>query len=204
LPLKIGNLSNSLPENGYSVAFPPNDFSFGGGKAPRLHRRLQKMSYLTRYCKESDLIIISHLRQDARISLTRMSRQTRIPVSTIFDKLKFFKETGLIRKNTSIVSFDRFGFNAKAFLFLSTSREKRNELAQTLMKSGNVNSLFKVNNGWDFIVEVIFPGFKEVEDFLETIEGQVSLNNKQVFYIIEELKREEFFSNPRQFTQGCH
>jgi len=160
------------------------------------------MDYLTRYHKPSDLLIISHLRQDARMSLTQMSRETRIPVSTIFDKIRGFKETGLIRKNTSIVSFDRFGFNAKALIFLATSREKRGELTEILTKSGNVNSLFKVNNGWDLIAEVIFPGFKEIEDFLEKIEGQVSLNKKQVFYIIEELKREEFFSNPAKLMAG--
>ncbi len=146
------------------------------------------MDYLTRYQKASDLLIVSHLRQDARMSLTQMSRQTRIPVSTIFDKIRVFKETGLIRKNTSIVSFDRLGFNAKALIFLATSREERGQLIDILSKSGNVNSLFKVNNGWDLIAEVIFPGFKEIEDFLEKIEGQVSLNNKQVFYVIDELK----------------
>lgn len=160
------------------------------------------MDYLTRYHKESDLLIISNLRQDARMSLTQMSRQTRIPVSTIFDKIRDFKRTGLIRKHTSIVSFDRFGFNTKALIFLSTSREKRSELTDILTRSSNVNSLFKVNNGWDFIAEVIFPGFKEIEDFLEKIEEQVTLNKKQVFYIIDELKREDFFTNPAQLMGG--
>ena len=160
------------------------------------------MKELTRYYKASDLLIVSHLRQDARITLTQMSKQTSIPISTIFDKIRGFKETGLIRKNTSIVSFDRFGFNTKALIFLSTSREERGQLIDILKNSNNVNSLFKVNNGWDLIAEVIFPGFKEVEEFLEHVEEKVSLRKKEVLYIIEELKREEFFSNPKQVTQG--
>jgi len=105
------------------------------------------MKELTRYYKASDLLIVSHLRQDARITLTQMSKQTSIPISTIFDKIRGFKETGLIRKNTSIVSFDRFGFNTKALIFLSTSREERGQLIDILKNSSNVNSLFKVNNG---------------------------------------------------------
>lgn len=160
------------------------------------------MDELRKYYKASDLLIVSHLRQDARMSLTQMSRETRIPVSTIFDKIKGFKETGLIRKNTSIVSFDRFGYSTKAIIFLSTSREERGQLIDILKNSNNVNSLFKVNNGWDMIAEVIFPSFNEVEEFLERIEEKVSLSKKEVLYIIEEIKREEFLSNPKRLMQG--
>jgi len=156
------------------------------------------MKELKKYYKTSDLLIVSHLRQDARITLTQMSRQTRIPVSTIFDKIRYFKETGLIKKNTTIVSFERFGYNTKALVFLSTPREQRIQLIETLKNSANVNSLFKVNNGWDLIAEIISPSFKEIEEFLERIEEKINLTKKEVFYIIEELKREEFFSNPKQ------
>jgi Lrp/AsnC family leucine-responsive transcriptional regulator len=159
-----------------------------------------KMNEILRCHKATDLLIISHLRQDARISLTQMSRQTRIPVSTIFDKIKNFKETGLIRKNTTIVSFERLGYNTKALVFLSTSREERGQLIENLKSSPNVNSLFKVNNGWDLIAEIISPSFKEIEEFLERIEEKINLTKKEVFYIIEEIKREEFFSNPKQLS----
>src|SRR4030043_361574 len=101
------------------------------------------MKEAKQYYKTSDLLIVSHLRRDARITLTQMSRQTRIPISTIFDKIRGFKETGLIRKNTSIISFDRFGFNAKALIFLSTSREERGQLIDILTMNANGNSLFK-------------------------------------------------------------
>ena len=144
-----------------------------------------------------DLLIVSHLRQDARITLTRMSRETRIPVSTIFDKIRGYKETGLIKKNTAIVSFERFGYSTKALIFFSAHREDRGKLAGILQNSPNVNSLLRINSGWDFVAEVIFPNYKEIEDFIESIEGKVGLKDKKVSYIIEELKKEEFLSNPK-------
>lgn len=152
--------------------------------------------------RPKDLVIVSHLRQDARITLTRMSRETRIPVSTIFDKIRVYKETGLIRKNTAIVSFERFGYNTKALIFFSAQREDKSKLAQILQNNPNVNSLLKINSGWDLMAEVIFPNYKEIEDFLETIEEQVTLKDKKVFYIIDELKKEEFFSNPEKLMAG--
>lgn len=147
--------------------------------------------------RSKDLVIVSHLRQDARITLTRMSRETRIPVSTIFEKIRDYKETGLIKKNTAIVSFEKFGYSTKALIFFSAQREDRAKLAEILQNSPNVNSLSRINSGWDFMAEVIFPNYKEIEEFLEGIEGKAALKDRKVFYVIEDLKKEEFLSNPK-------
>ena len=48
--------------------------------------------------KNKDLKIISYLRQNARMPLTKMSKKTQIPVSTIFDRLRT-NEDDLIYKN---------------------------------------------------------------------------------------------------------
>jgi len=147
--------------------------------------------------KMSDLLIVSYLRQNARIKLTDMSRATKIPVSTLFDKIKTFEVHGLIRKNTALVRFERFGYQAKAMIVFSARKKDRQKLLELLNKNGNVNSLCRINNEWDYMVEVVFPGVKEVEDFLEDIEEQVNLKNKKIFYVIDEIKKEEFLANPK-------
>ena len=147
--------------------------------------------------KIRDLLIVSYLRQDARIKLTDLSRATRIPVSTLFDKIKTFEGHGLVRKNTALVRFERFGYQAKALIVFSARKKDRQKLFELLNKNSNVNSLFRVNNEWDYMAEVIFPGVKEVEDFLEDIEEQVKLKNKKIFYVIDEIKKEEFLANPK-------
>jgi DNA-binding Lrp family transcriptional regulator len=78
----------------------------------------------------------------------------------------------------------------------STGPKDRQKLLELLDKSRNVNSLRKINNGWDYMAEVVFPGVKEVEEFIETIEEQIRLKGRKVFYIIDEIKRESFLSNP--------
>jgi len=146
---------------------------------------------------EKDLLIVSCLRQNARIKLTQMSRTTRIPVSTLFDKTKLY-DNGLIRKYTSLVRFENLGYHAKALITLSASKKHRQELFELLNKNSNINSLYKVNNGWDYIAEVIFPGIKEVENFIEEIEEKVTLKAKKILYVIDELKKEEFLANPQK------
>lgn len=146
--------------------------------------------------KISDLLIVSYLRQDARMKLTDLSRAIRIPVSTLFDKIRIY-EGSLIRKNTALVRFERFGYQAKAMVVFSARKKDRQKLFELLDKNSNVNSLFRVNNEWDYMAEVIFLGVKEVEDFLEDIEEQVKLKNKKIFYVIDEIKKEVFLANPK-------
>jgi DNA-binding Lrp family transcriptional regulator len=146
---------------------------------------------------EKDLLIVSCLRQNSRMKLTDMSRTTRIPVSTLFDKTKVY-DNGLIRKYTSLIRFESLGYHAKTLILLSTGKKERHKLQEILNTNDNVNSLHKVNNGYDFLVEAIFPGVKEVESFIEELEEQVKLKGKKILYIIDELKREEFLANPQK------
>jgi DNA-binding Lrp family transcriptional regulator len=102
--------------------------------------------------KNSDLLFLTFLRQDARQTLTDISRKTRIPISTLYDKLKH-QEQSLIMKHTTLVDFALLGFNCRAKILLSTSREEKDQLKNFLGEHPCVNSLFKINNGFDFLVE---------------------------------------------------
>ena len=41
--------------------------------------------------KTKDLMVLAALRQNARLSLTKMSKTTHVPISTIYDKLKQYE-----------------------------------------------------------------------------------------------------------------
>jgi len=81
-------------------------------------------------------------------------------------------------------------------------KEDRNTVREFLTKHSSVNSAFKINNGYDFSVEAIFRNIREVEDFIELLEEKFSIKSKQVFYIIDDLKKEEFLSNPAIISFG--
>ncbi len=142
-----------------------------------------------------DLLIVSNLRQNARQTLTRMSRKTRIPISTIYDRLKYHEE-GLIKRHTSLLDFSKLGYATRATVLIKVSREQRDAIRDFLLKSSCVNTLMKINNDFDFFFEVIFKQIRELEDFIEEMEEQFKIRSKKVFYIIDELKREGFLSDP--------
>lgn len=79
---------------------------------------------------------------------------------------------------------------------LGADLKDREELERCLQESPNVNSMVKINNGYNFIVELVFREMNDVEEYLEDIEKMFSIKKKQVYYIISDLKREGFLADP--------
>ena len=151
---------------------------------------------------KKDLLIMSLLRKDCRMTLTRMSRKINIPISTIYDKLKIH-EGSTIRKHTCLVDFAKLGFNARANVIVKSERSQRAELLNYLLKVPNVNSVYKISNGYDYLLEVVFRDIRELEDFFEMLESKFSIKDKQVYFVIDDLKREAFLSEPDTLDLVC-
>ncbi len=142
--------------------------------------------------KEKELLLLSHFRNNARLSLTKISRMTKIPVSTIFDKLKEY-ENNVIKKHTALVDFRKLGYEIKAHLLMKVPKDKRDSFQDFLRKHENVNNVFRINNGYDFLVEGLFRNLKELDRFIEQAEAH-GLEDKQEHFVLEEIAREEFLA----------
>lgn len=145
--------------------------------------------------KQKDLLMLAHLRNNARMSLTNISKRTKIPVSTLFDRLKA-NEDGIIKKYTSLIDFSKLGYHTRANIAFRVEREDKEALKDCLIKSDFVNSIYKINNGYDFMVEGVFKQVKDMHNFIENLESKFKIVDKKMFFIIEDLKRENFMSNP--------
>lgn len=152
---------------------------------------IQLMSRGERMLREVDLKFISYLRKNSRQTLTEISKKTRIPISTLYDKLRAHENT-IILKHTSLIDFSKLGFNCRANILLKSKKEHREKLSGYLKAHPAINNLFKINNGFDFMAEGVFCNVKDMEDFLEELEKAFDIDEKQTHYIIEDLKREEF------------
>ncbi len=141
-----------------------------------------------------ELLVLSYLRDNARMKLTTLSRKTGIPVSTIFDQMK--TPSSLMTKYTTLLDFGKLGFTARAQIIVKLAKEQREQFRLFILEHKSINSAYRINNGYDYLLEGVFHDLKELEEFLETMEEQYPLKTKQVYYIIDDLKREQFLSDP--------
>lgn len=143
---------------------------------------------------KKDLLILMELRNNSRETLTKISKKTAIPISTIFDKIRYY-QGDLIKKHTILIDFSKLGFNARANIMVKVDKDAREEARNFLIKHQNINSVYKISNGFDFLIEGIFHNVKDVEDFLDYLESKFKLEQVEVHYIVEDIKKEAFMNN---------
>lgn len=141
---------------------------------------------------EKDAQIIAHLRKDGRTSLTAISKKTGLPVSTIFDRIK---GNSAITRYSALLDFREMGFGCRAIVLLRTTKDQKHELGQHLLQNPYVNSLHRINNGMDYLLEGVFKDLGHLEQFIESIEERYTLKTKEVHYLLDEMKREGFMTD---------
>ena len=138
-----------------------------------------------------DLLVLVNLRKNSRNNLTDISRNTSIPVTTVFEKVKRLN-TNFIKKHTSLIDFAKLGYNTRVNVAIRATKKK--ELLKFLQQNPNVNSIYQLEQEYDFYVELIFRNLKELEEFTESIE-EFKIKKYESHHIIEDLKREEFLTD---------
>ena len=134
---------------------------------------------------------LQHLREDARKKLTSITKKTNIPISTLFDFLQELQGT-LFTRSTVLLNYPQLGYHAQAYIFVRVRPECKEKLRKHLLTQSNVNTVHKINNGWDFVVETIHKNIKELDSYLEILEKEYGVEQKEIHYLIDEVKREGF------------
>jgi len=134
------------------------------------------------------------LRANARESLTHMSRRTGIPVSTIYERLKQFENTR-IRKHTCLLDFPAIGYDLRIAVLAHCRPDKKQAVQQFVSKNHHVNNVFRINNGFDFLIEAVFENMAQVQQFLDTLDI-TGVRTRKEMYVLEELVREGFMTSP--------
>lgn len=159
--------------------------------------------------KSADLKVLAHLRRNARETLTTISKDTGIPISTVFDRLRALEETRVIRKHTSIVDLRKLGIRAQLVLLLKGKESDEKELESWLEENPYVNNLTRVNGDWHYVAEMYFRNIRGIEDFVDKLCRTFDNVRYSVLYVIKDLKREAFSMElcapmPRQESKGAY
>jgi len=149
---------------------------------------------------EKDITILTRLRVNSRENLTRMSRATKIPVSTLHEKLRRFQGK-LIRRNTIILNFKGLGYELRTLLLIKTSSSSRSKFEFFLKNSFQINNLFRINNGYDFLADVLFKDMNDFKEFIDELSG-IGVMTLKEYFILEELKNENFLTQKAAYMNS--
>jgi Lrp/AsnC family leucine-responsive transcriptional regulator len=152
----------------------------------------------------TDLNILCCLRENSRETLTKMSKVTRIPISSIFDRLRKLESIGVISKHTSLLDMEKIGLNMRVILLIKANGGQRAELEKRQTVNPHVNTLIRTTGTWDFVAEVIFLAVERLGSFLESLDKNYEGIEVSVQHVLKELRRESFLADCGQNRSSRH
>jgi len=148
---------------------------------------------------EREKKIIVELRNDSRQDITKLAKKYGFPKSTMYDLLHRLEERKILI-HASKVDFEKLGFPIQIFMIIKTTLQHKESMRRFLTGKKNINSIYTVNQGTNFLFEGIFRNQKEVEEFLEELEEKNPLTQINVFNVIEKICSEKFLTEEEHFA----
>ena len=114
-----------------------------------------------------DKTIIEELQKDADRKFHQIEKATRIPRSTIHNRVKKLKKEGVIEKLKAIVDPEKLGLNVCVLVHTVVSNRKGvHAIAERLSRQKNVQEVYITAGVFDIIVKVRFRSNKELAEFI--------------------------------------
>ena len=136
------------------------------------------------------------LRQDGRRSLTAVSRETGMSVSTLFDRLRVWP---LWRRATVLLDFRRLQGVHAWFLVGAVPRLQLGAVEEYLRAHPGVNTVQRVATDADFLVEAVVPDAAALEAFVDGLVLGLRVGAVRVLYVLSDVVREGYLTDPLRY-----
>lgn len=122
---------------------------------------------------EKDKKILEILQENSSLSSHKISKKTLIPVTTVNNRIKKLRKSGVIRKFTIDVDKSKLGFGLVAYVFLTVSLEelkqenmKIKDLMMIIKNNPLVESVDNVTGDIDVVVKMHVRDINELNDYV--------------------------------------
>ena len=106
-----------------------------------------------------DKLILSELQKDSRLSVRELSKRTKVPATTVHDRIRRMVNSSVIKKFTTILDHEKVGLSTTAIILVKRAvgrkgKIKHEHIGETLAKLPEVQEVYVVTGEWDAILKV--------------------------------------------------
>ena len=131
---------------------------------------------------KKDEAILAILKENAKLSTQQIAKRTRIPITTVHNRVKKLEKGGVIKGYTVVLDNKKIGKPLAAFILVTVDykrlkemKRSQYELAQQLLRHPAVESSAMITGASDIIIKLRARNIDELNDFvtiyLRNVEG---------------------------------
>ena len=136
--------------------------------------------------------IIKSLNEDGRKSLRKISKELKVSLSTVSNRLKRLEEKGIINRYIPVISLEKAGLDLTAVINLKITHGKLIETQKKISKDNHISAIYDITGEWDSVIIAHFKDRKDLNRFIKKILSMehIERTNTQVaLNIVKDEKR---------------
>jgi len=115
---------------------------------------------------EVDRQILRMLKNNARISLTKIAKEIGLSVMGVKNRISRLEKAGVITGYSANINYVKLGYDIIAFVGVNVEPKKRMNVIRELKKQEEVIELYEVTGTYDIIAKVAIRNMEELRKFL--------------------------------------
>lgn len=163
----------------------------------RNNRKIYKYGNIFHFCMidEKDSQILEELRKNAKLTTSQISKKTRIPITTIHNRIKKLEKEKIIKNYTLSLDFEKLGKPLTAYILLTINQTlpshkkiSQEDVGKKIKTFEDVETVDMVTGATDILIKVRSKSMNDLNDFithkLRNIEG---VDKTQTMMVLKEL-----------------
>ena len=136
--------------------------------------------------------IIKSLNQNGRKSLRTISKELKISLSTVSNRLKKLEEDRIILRYIPVICHEKAGLDLTAVINLKITHGKLMETQKEISKENHISAIYDITGEWDSVIIAHFKDRKDLNRFIKkilTMEHIERTNTQVALNIVKDEKR---------------
>jgi Lrp/AsnC family transcriptional regulator for asnA, asnC and gidA len=115
---------------------------------------------------EKDLIIMDALKKDASLSVAKLAITTNLPSTTIYNRIKKLRDSGIIKNYTINIDKERVYGNIIGIILIKASNTDQRLIVQKLLEHPSVENAAIMTGNTDIVIRIRVKSIEDLNKFI--------------------------------------
>lgn len=138
---------------------------------------------------ETDRKILQCLKENARVSVTDLSKKVNLSVAAVAERVRKLESVGIIEKYTTVLNQQMMGNDVSALMEVSLEHPKYfDRFTRKISEMEDVESCYYMTGDYDFMLKINTHSSSTLELLHRTIKSINGVSGTKTFFVLKEIK----------------
>jgi DNA-binding Lrp family transcriptional regulator len=136
-----------------------------------------------------DLEILNHLKKDARLSVRKLGKLTKIKPSTVHNRIQRMIKENIIERFTVKLNAEKLGENFTVFMLVSGTMDRYIE--DRFLKNDHILEIHGITGEYDILLKLRFKDMKQFNKFVIDFRDRYSRSISKTITMVQTIELKE-------------